>query len=371
MLDNGTVALVCSAPTTPKGELYNSAKEPKPLSTGRVYTKLFVRHWDSYVTENKSSLWYGALQKGGNAGLWTFASPNGGLVNALQGTKLESPVPPFGGTGDFALSQAGLAFVASDPELNAALWTKSDLYYVPLATFTEAKPPPPQQVQTGHLQGYSGSPTFSHSGRSLVFKRMRHRQYESDKSRLLLIPDIADLANVQEFYRTADGEGAWDSRPDSIVWSHDDTELFVTAEDKGKVLLYRLPSSPLEANKALPKPITSEGSLGDIFNLNATSSQILATSTSLVDSSSYSIIEPPSGDLSAAASIKLLSSACKSGKTFGLSQSQVSSFWFQGAGDYQVHALVMKPSDFDPAKKYPLALLIRMYISESLFCPSL
>jgi dipeptidyl aminopeptidase/acylaminoacyl peptidase len=318
---------------------------------------LYVRHWDTYVTKNKSSLWYGALKKAEKGGIWTFASPNGGLVNALQGSKLECPVPPFGGTGDFALSKGGLAFVGSDPKLNSAIWTKSDLYYVPLQTFTEAKPPALQQVQTGHLQGYSGSPAFSHSGKSLVFKRMRHRQYESDKWRLLLIPDLKDLANVQEFYRTEDGEGAWDSRPESIVWSNDDKELFVTAEDKGKVLLYRLPSSPLEANKALPTPVTSENSIGDIFSLNSTSSKIFATSTSLVDNSSYSIIDPSGGDASTA-SIKLVSSACKSGKTFGLSQSQVSSIWFQGAGDYQVHALVMRPSDFDPSKKYPLALLI-------------
>ena len=78
---------------------------------------------------------------------------------------------------------------------------------MPLKTFTEAEPPVPQIIKTGKLVGYSGSPVFSHDGKKLAFKRMRHKQYESDKWRLLLVPDIKDLANVQEFYKTDDGEG--------------------------------------------------------------------------------------------------------------------------------------------------------------------
>lgn len=136
-----------------------------------------------------------------------------GLVNALAGTKLECPVPPFGGTDDFDIGQEGLAFVSSDPKVNSAIWTKTDVYYVPLKTFTEAEPPVPQIIKTGKLLGYSGSPVFSHDGKKLAFKRMRHKQYESDKWRLLLIPDIKDLSNVQEFYKTDDGEGRVSSCP--------------------------------------------------------------------------------------------------------------------------------------------------------------
>ncbi|KAI0136521.1 prolyl oligopeptidase [Xylariales sp. AK1849] len=351
-LSNDTIAIACSAPTTPSGELYNPADEPKSHSTGKVYSKLYVRHWDKYVSENKSSIWYGALKKG-SRGIWTFQS-SGGLINALKGTKLESPVPPFGGSGDFDISKEGLVFIASDPELNSALWTKNDVHYVPLSTFTEEKPPAPQVVKTGQLQGYSGSPVFSHSGKSLVFKRMRHRQYESDKPRLLLIPDIKDLSNVQEFYQTDDGEGGWDARPETIVWSIDDKELYITAEYKGKTLLYRLPSTPLEAT-SLPEPFTKDGSIGDVFNLSSTSNELFTTSSSLIDSSAYSIVDPSS---ESSAATTLISSSSKSGKSFGLSSSQVTDIWFQGAGDYEVHALVMKPSDFDPSKQYPLALLI-------------
>jgi len=46
------------------------------------------------------------------------------------------------------------------------------------------------------------------------------------------------------------------------------------------------------------------------------------------------------------------------GKTFGLSQDQVDEFWYAGAEDYNVHAWVLKPSNFDKNEKYPLAYLI-------------
>jgi dipeptidyl aminopeptidase/acylaminoacyl peptidase len=46
------------------------------------------------------------------------------------------------------------------------------------------------------------------------------------------------------------------------------------------------------------------------------------------------------------------------GKAFGLSQDQVDEFWYKGASDYSVRAWVVKPSNFDKSKTYPLAYLI-------------
>ncbi|RYP23102.1 hypothetical protein DL765_001357 [Monosporascus sp. GIB2] len=350
-IGDGTVAFACTAPTTPSGELHDPAKEKESRSSARVYSSLFVRHWDAYVGENKNAVWYGALKKEGGA--YKLQSP--GLVNALAGTRLECPVPNFGGAGDYDIGKSGLVFLSKDPELNPALWTKTDLYYVPLRTFTEEKPPTPQMVKTGKLQGYSGGPVFSHGGTSVAFKRMRNRQYESDKWRLMLIPDVKDLSNVQEFYETDDGEGRWDLRPETIVWSRDDRELYVTAEKEGRPPLFRLPSRPAEATE-LPRQVTTtcQGTIGEFFNLaEEGDSRLFLNSSSLVDSSAYSILDPESGE------VQLVSSSSKGGKSFGLSQRQVDEFWFDGAGGkYRGHALVVKPSTFDPEKKYPLAMLI-------------
>lgn len=351
-LDRGNYALALTGQATPSGGLYNPETADKPHTTGRVYSSLFVRQWDSWVTENTNAIWYGQLTKTG--GKYGLAAP--GLVNALIGKhgnplKLESPVPPFGGSSDFDISRAGIVFIAKDPKLDKANYTKTDLYFVPLKSFTEPEPPVPQIIKTGSLRGYCGSPVFSRDAKSLAFTRMKSDRYESDKPRLLLVPDLEDLSNVQEFYESKDGDGLWDCRPESIIWSGDGKELYVTAEEHGRGKLWKLPSSPRLA-KDLPTPIITKGAVSDVKRLAENNSHLFVTSTSLIDNSVYSLLDPAEPS-----NIQTISSNSKGGKAFGLSQEQVSEFWYR-VDNYDVHALVMRPSNFDKRKKYPLAYLI-------------
>ncbi|RDL36839.1 uncharacterized protein BP5553_06191 [Venustampulla echinocandica] len=347
-IDADNIALAVTGLATPSGDLYNPKTAEKPISTAKIYSKLFVRQWDSYVTENKSSIFYTVLSRLQGVSKMTVAP----LKNALAdlSVPLETPVPPFGGAGDFDISKNGIVFVAKDPTLDPANYTKTDLYYIPLRTFTERQAPTPQIVKTGNLRGYSSSPVFSPDAKSVAFARMKSDQYESDKPRLLLVPDITDLSNVQEFYETEDGEGKWDLRPESIIWSRNGEELYVTAEENGRGKLFKLPASPRHATH-LPTAIIENGTVTDVKALP--NNRIFISSTSLVDNSIYSIYIPddPSGRLT-------VSSNAKGGKTFGLSQDQVHEFWYQGAGDYSVHAWVVKPSFFKKGQKYPLAYLI-------------
>jgi dipeptidyl aminopeptidase/acylaminoacyl peptidase len=324
--------------------MYWPAAENKSHTTAKIYDSLFVRHWDAWITENQNSLWYSQLEK--NDGKWTV---EGSFTNLLQETSLVCPVPPFGGAGDFDLSETGIAFVSKDPEINLARYTKSDLYYVPLKSYAEA-PGKPQIVRTGELVGYCASPTFSRDGKKLAFLRMKSKQYESDKNRLLLIHDINDLNHVQEFYKTEDGKGGWDRKPDSILWSHDDKNFFTATEHHGRVVLWTLPASPAEA-KELPKPVLEDGHVSDAYVLG-NSSRLFITSTSRIESSKYSVLDLETKDLTE------VSSSSKNGKSFGLHKDQMFDIWYQGSRGYENHAICMTPSDFDKSKKYPLAFLI-------------
>ena len=182
-------------------------------------------------------------------------------------------------------------------------------------------------------------------------------QYESDKPRLLLLKEVTDLTNVQEFYETSDGEGSWDLRPDSIVWSSDGEELYVTAEENGRGKLFKLPASPRHA-KDLPIAIVNDGTVSSAKLLPQ--NRLLVSSSSLVDNSTYSIVEPAKAKVNS-----VISSNSKNGKTFGLSQDQVDEFYYEGAEDYSVHAWIIKPSKFDKSKKYPLAYLIHGGVSKT------
>lgn len=415
-LPDGALAFALTGLADPTGQLYNpdsdASKTKVTHNTARVYNKLFVRHWDSYVTENTSTIWYGRLERTGPAtadlpSQYTITSkgPTGGLANALFGTKLQSPVPPFGGANDFALGPYGIAFVSRDPAYIDALYTISNVYLAPLRTYAEIQPlAPPYAIQTGNLLGYSASPVFSPNGMSLAFTRMRNPQYESDKTRLLLVPDITKIgfggSDTLEFYGTKDGIGAWDARPDAIVWSADGSELFVTAEHHGRNALYRLPSHPDQASiLGLPQLVVGGteilegetvaaeepeqqapigfrhlGGYGSVTDVKLLATgvegdgRLFLSLSSLIDSSFFSILDPenPAGAAEktekARATLKVVSSQSRHGSSFGLSPKQVGEIWFKGAGDYHVHALVMRPSDFDAeenrGRKWPLAVLI-------------
>jgi dipeptidyl aminopeptidase/acylaminoacyl peptidase len=292
-------------------------------------------------------LWYGLLERKDEN--WKLGES--GLTNLLADTRLSSPVPPFGGTGDFDLSSKGIAFVAKDPELNEARFTKTDLYYVPLRDFGEKPDTLPQIVKTGLLRGYSMAPSFSKDGKKLAFVRMRSDQYEADKTRLLLIPNVEDLSNVQEFYETEDGEGGWELRPDWIVWSNDGRELFVAAEQYGRSVLWKMPASPRHATQLPPEAIHEDGCVVDAKPLGPYNS-LLISRRSRVESSSFAILDPNTK------SVSEVSSTSKHGKSLGLRRSQCQDIWYPGGAGYDIHALVMRPSDFDSSKKYPLALLI-------------
>ncbi|KAI3543412.1 prolyl oligopeptidase [Colletotrichum abscissum] len=346
-LSDDEVAIAVAVLTTPEGAMYNPVAEKKQLTTGKVYSSLFVRHWDAWVSENQNSIWYGLLKKNDKS----YKFEGHGLTNALEVSRLVSPVPPFGGSGDFDIGKHGIVFVARDPNISPAIYTKTDLYFLPLKSFAEDKPGLPQIVKTSKLRGYSAAPVFSRDGKKVAFTRMKSDQYETDKPRLLLVPDVFDLASVQEFYQTDDGAGGWDARPEWITWSKDDSELYVSAEEHGRAKLWKLPATPHEA-KDLPAAIYEEGSVVEAKLLGDDGEKLFISTSSRVENSAYSVLDPVSQKTD------LVSSSSKHGKSFGLSKSQCDEFWYKGAEGYDVHALVVKPSNFDENKKYPLAFLI-------------
>ncbi|KAL8999691.1 MAG: hypothetical protein Q9169_001508 [Polycauliona sp. 2 TL-2023] len=350
VLDSQLVAVAFSAKTWPNGTLYNAEVEPKKLSTARLYDSTMVRHWDEYVTPQRNAIWYAEIHK--THGRWRL----GPVTNALRDTQLESPIPPFGGADDFDISSTGVLFVAKDPSRNPAFNTKGNLYFVPIEDFSETPSSKPRIFEVEKLQGAASSPVFSPDGNSAAFLQMEKNGYESDRNRIVYVPDVS---NIQASARTqlveiSDGQAEWDLSPGSVAISPGGSMLLLVVEDKGNDVLFKIDLAVSSTNSpSHPRPLTGSGAVSDVQPLKVGSNELFVSSTSLVDNSIYTIVDPDRP-----AEARMVSSHSRDGTSFGLSREQVSEIWFQGTGDYQVHAIVMKPSNFSENQKYPLAYMI-------------
>lgn len=354
-LDQRNIVIACTGKARPDGSLYNAEYETKKRSSARVYDSVFVRHWDKYVDSNKNAIWYGVLHKSNSH----IAEPTGGysllnFTNALKGTPLESPIPPFGGSDHFDISPTGMIFVAKNPLLNAATNTQSTVYYLSIPSFLAPPPSSPHKIEIDGLEGASSSPVFSPDGKAAVFLQMKENGYESDKNRIILVPDIDDWSTAFEVLKSKDSEGLWDRSPSTVSWSVDGKSLILQAEEKGKGVLFIL-DIPGDSNKTskLPRALTDTGYVNDVKPLTSNSSLLFVSSSSMIDNSYYTIIDQVNPSKP-----KQISSNSCNGTLFGLSPDQVSEIWFNGAGDHDVHAWVIKPSNFNESQKYPLAYLI-------------
>ncbi|KAF4628302.1 hypothetical protein G7Y89_g9852 [Cudoniella acicularis] len=351
-IGNGKFGVAFMGTASPNGTLYNSALEETPVSSGRMYTRVFVRHWDTYLTPQRNSIWYASLSTTSVNGTVSYKLSD--PINALNGTGLESPVPPSGSTDNYDISTAGIVFVAKDPTLNPVTTTKSDVYYLPLKTFTESAPAP-QIITTPNLEGASTSPVFSPASPAVAFVRMKGISYESDKNRLLLVPDITKGTEALEFFASHNSLGGWDRSAGGAAFSVDGKTIFMLVEDFARVRLFSVAADP--STKTLPEQLTSDGAVSGMHPL--ADGRVLISSTNFLDNSIFSWVDPVlAAKSNATKGVTLISANLKNGATYGISRSQISEFYYQGDGNYMCHAWIIKPSYFKEGDTYPLAFYI-------------
>ena len=302
-------------PEATAAKLEAIAKGP---ATGRLYDKLFVRHWDTWSDGRRSHLFFVPMHGGGEAK---------DLMPALDA---DTPNKPFGGPEEIAFTPdgKGLVFAAKDVGREEAWSTDSDLYYVPIDG--SAAP----RCLTEANKAMDTLPAFSPDGKTLAYVAMARPGYEADRFRIVL----RDWPDGQPRVLTE----AWDFSVASLGWAKDGKKILATAPNKGQTSLFAVDAATGKAETlAGPGTVAGFAPLGDgvVFERNT-----------LTSPTEIYYLAPGAGE-------KALTSI-NAAKVAAVRMGEPEQFSFKGWNNETVYGYIVKPVDFDAAKKYPVAFLI-------------
>jgi dipeptidyl aminopeptidase/acylaminoacyl peptidase len=191
----------------------------KSGGSGRVYDKMFVRHWDTWAEPGTKSRIYAFPVMGGKLG------PEKRVTGALVG---DTPSKPFGGGEEIAISPDGrmVYFALREAGRIESTSTNLDIFAAP----ADGSRPPINLTDAN--EGTDTLPTLSPDGRTLAYVSMARAGYEADRQVIML----RDLASG----RTRALTQAWDRSAGSLAWSPDGRSLLITAEDVMEAPVWRV-----------------------------------------------------------------------------------------------------------------------------------
>ncbi len=290
-------------------------------TTGRVYDRIFARHWDTWKDGRRAHLFVMSAR----------SEHAEHLHHVTPGLHADVPSKPFGGPEEIAFTPDGQGLVFAARVVGAAEpWsTDFDLWHAPLHGTTEPT------CLTEANQAWDTAPTFSPDGRTLAYLAMQRPGFEADRFRVVL----RDWPDGEPRVLTE----SWDRSPGSIFFSPGGETIYATAGDVGEVKLWAIDVATGMARTLVGGGHVRSPALAGERLVYAKDNlrRPVDLYTAALDGSDERRITDVNQDR--LAEIR-----------FG----DYEQFSFAGWNSEPVHGYLVKPVDFDPAKSYPLALLI-------------
>lgn len=287
-------------------------------TSGRVYERLFVRHWDAWKDGRRSHV-------------FVLPAAGGEPVDVMKGMDADCPTKPFGGAEDYTFTPDGRAvvFTARDAGREEAWSTNLDLFLAP------ADGSAPARKLTAGNPAADTHPVFSPDGKTLAYLAMSRPGYEADRNRIMLRawPDGPER-------ELAPG---WDRSPEEIAWSPDGRTLYATAQNLGQRSLFALDVASGKARVVVEK--------GTVRSILFAGGRIVYGLDHLKSPVELYSAKPNGTD---ARKLTDINGERLAQVRFG----EPEQFTFAGWNGETVHVYVVRPADFDPSKKYPVAFLI-------------
>ena len=289
---------------------------------GQSYEQLFVRHWDKWADGRVSKLFALALDAGHRAA--------GTPVALTAGLDADVPSKPFGGRQDYSFSPDGsqVLFAARVRGRIEPQSTNFDVYRVP-ADGSAA----PSNLSAENT-AWDAQPAYSPDGRLIAYLAMERAGFEADRFRLI----VRDAASGEQRFTTRD----WDRSISAFRFSADGAHIYALTDHLGQHPLWSI-----NLKDGSRRMLTESGSVTEFDRAGDRIVYALQSLTAPVD---LFVIN----GRAAPRRLTNVNAASLADVRFG----EPEQFSFAGAGGEQVFGYVVKPWNWQPGRKYPVAFIV-------------
>jgi dipeptidyl aminopeptidase/acylaminoacyl peptidase len=326
------IAFVSSVYPDCRDDACNAARDKAAADNpvkAHIADKLMFRHWSSWKDGKSSHLFIVPVRGGGPRDL-------------IPGAAYDVPPGPFGGSEGYSFSPDGteMAFTAKNVGRSEAWSTNVDVYTIPSAGGT------PFNVSYGN-EGADQNPVYvpPNTGKWLLYQSQGRAGFESDKWQL-----IAYQQNRREHQNVL---ASWDRNVDAFFLSPNGHVVFINTSDLGRNKLFRTRKGGTFPE--LPTPLVLMGEA----NNSAFSRSGDGTRLVWIRDAVNAPGEVYTGLVTDAGMVDTRQLTHENDELVAqLRMHPAESFWFKGAGGTSVHAMLIKPPQWEPGKKFPLILLV-------------